>query len=620
MFESEHYSHSTLQECYDYCSKQRVLAIDTETTGLDFTVSKVIMLQIGDEHHQWAIDTRTENISILFPLFKSKDIVKVFANGKFDITMLQWNYGAEFENVCDIQLMEKVLNKSTISFKLVDILKRRTNRILNKNVRLNFVTKGSIPFTDEEIIYGLDDIIDLIPVARQQFEEASELNLTNTINLENEVLLAFCDIEVNGLKLDQKPWMELYHQAVVESHQIELELDNIVLKTPELEEFILDTIQSDLFTPIEDLRKVGIKWTSPKQVLNVFQKLIPELTGVNATLDLGIHKGKFAIIDAYIDYKEHTKLVTSYGEDFITKHVKQDGKVHTNFFQILETGRVSSSNPNMQQIPANNDYRNCFIPSKPGWVFVSSDFSSQELCIIAHGSQDPVWLKALEEGKDLHSVCAELVFKEKWFESADEDCAYYKDKAQAKCNCKEHGKLRTFVKTINFGLAYGMSAHKLHDSLRISLEEADLLIDNYFSTFPSIKGFLTKLGDFANNYGYITTYPPYYRRRWFENWGNSADYKTRGKVERAGKNTPIQGSGADMTKLGMVLIRREIKDKDLPVKMVMVVHDQIDTECEESYSSIWEIRMTELMEEAALKIIPSGLLKSDTHITSKWNK
>ena len=111
--------------------------------------------------------------------------------------------------------------------------------------------------------------------------------------------------------------------------------------------------------------------------------------------------------------KNEQKLANAYGTKFFN-YVNCDGKVHTNFSQILDTGRVSSSKPNMQQIPSDNTFRNCSLPRKPGWVFVSSDYSSQELNVIAYGSQDPVWLDALEKGMDLHGVCADLVFEDKW--------------------------------------------------------------------------------------------------------------------------------------------------------------------------------------------------------------
>ena len=276
----------------------------------------------------------------------------------------------------------------------------------------------------------------------------------------------------------------------------------------------------------------------------------------------------------------------------------------------------------MQQIPADNIYRNCFT-APDGWSFVSSDYSSQELNVIAYGSKDPVWMEALKNNEDLHSTCAELVYGDQWLTSGEDSCIYMSKKQ--KCKCPTHKKLRTNVKTINFGLAYGMGPNKLSDTLNISIDDAKLLIEKYFEAFPSIKGFLDKLGNYGKKYGYIKTFPPYNRKRWFTNWypriwDNKSSSMELGSIERASKNTPIQGASADMTKRALISMRDYIKEHNAPIKLVMTVHDQIDTICHTSYVSEWKEQMKVLMEEAARVILPSGLLKADTNISEKWEK
>ena len=343
------------------------------------------------------------------------------------------------------------------------------------------------------------------------------------------------------------------------------------------------------------------------QTLELFRCLVPDLEDVNGK-KLNKYRYKHKLIDEYIRYKERTKLANAYGTKFFN-YVNSDGKVHTNFSQILDTGRVSSSKPNMQQIPSDNTFRNCFI-TEPGWVFVSSDYSSQELNVIAYGSQDPVWLDALEKGLDLHGVCADLVFEDKW-RDADAD---------------EKKKLRTQIKAINFGLAYGMGPFKLADTLQISKQEAEALIEKYFTEFPNIRDFLQTLGTFGTRNGYIRTFKPFKRRRWFDTWypkmwNDRSKMMELGSIERASKNTPIQGSSADMTKLALIYIYNEIQESwSKDVKIVMTVHDQIDTICKKEIAEQWAVRMTELMEKAAIKIIPNGLLKADTNISETWEK
>lgn len=178
-----------------------------------------------------------------------------------------------------------------------------------------------------------------------------------------------------------------------------------------------------------------------------------------------------AIITDFENFKSSLKLLSSYGNKFF-ELVDMDGKVRTRFNQILTTGRVSSSKPNMQQIPVleevGNRYRNCFIPSEPGWVLVDSDYTAQELCVIADMSQDPVWLKALADGKDLHSVCAHMMYGKKWEDATEPGCAYFQKDArgspqQQKCSCKKHKTMRYDTKALDFGLAYGMSQFKLKE-------------------------------------------------------------------------------------------------------------------------------------------------------------
>lgn len=166
-----------------------------------------------------------------------------------------------------------------------------------------------------------------------------------------------------------------------------------------------------------------------------------------------------------------------------------------------------------------------------------------------------------------------------------------------------------------------MSEFKLSDTMGSTPEEAKELIDEYFKTFPKISGLLEFLGNFGLKNGYIQTFAPYYRRRHFTNYDPEVpDFKVKGQVERASKNSPIQGGSADMTKLAMVLIRREIIDNDWPVEMVMTVHDQIDTIVHKDKAQEWAVKMKELMEQAAKVILPSGRLKAEVTISNRWQK
>lgn len=619
---SPHYQLATIDDVVKYCENKEILGVDTETEGFDFTCKKMIMFQIGDDKKQFVIDTRIVSIEPLRNLLENKTITKIFHNAKFDYKFIKRWSNISCEGIYDTFLTERVLNcgKDKYGYGLKDVCKRYLNVDLNKDVRNQFIGLTGQPFKNDQIVYGAKDVEYLIKIRTHQLPLIDKYKLQNVVELENKVVSSFADIEYNGLELDVEQWSKLEAINTDNANKLEQDLDTMIRNDHRVRHFVSKYVQTDMFTPIEEIRDIDIKWTSPKQVLEVFQCLVPTLDNVNGK-QMYKYRFKFPLIDKYVKYKEAMKLCTSYGDAFF-KNLAADNKIHTNFHQILDTGRVSSSKPNMQQIPADNVYRNCFT-APSGWSFVSSDYSSQELNVIAFGSKDPVWLKALEQEQDLHSTCAELVYGEEWINVAEDNCLYMSKKQ--KCNCPSHKKLRTNVKTINFGLAYGMGPNKLADTLNISIDDAKILIEKYFEAFPSIKGFLDKLGNFGKKFGYIKTFPPYNRKRWFSNWypkiwNNKSSIMELGSIERASKNTPIQGASADMTKLALILMRDYIKEFNLPIKLVMTVHDQIDTICKDEYVGAWVIKMKELMEEAANQIVTNNLLKAEVTVSNCWEK
>ena len=401
---STSFKEGTIDDVVEYCSKAEVLGVDTETEGFDFTCKKMIMFQIGDEHQQFVIDTRFVSIEPLRDILESEDIIKIFHNAKFDYKFIKRWADIECANIYDTFLVERVINcGKDLRYGLAHLCDRYLGVELNKEVRNQFIGLTGQPFRDDQIVYGAKDVEYLLQIRQKQLPNIAKYKLENVVDLENKAVLAFSDIEYNGLDIDKDKWEVIAKQSERESIAMRSELDDMLIADPRLSEFISTVVQTDLFTDFDDIRKVNVKWTSPTQVLAVFQKLVPDLENVNGK-QMYKYRRKYPLIDKYVKYKEKMKLATSYGKDFF-KFVSGDGKIHTSFNQILDTGRVASRKPNMQQIPADNSFRNCFIAPE-GWCFVSSDYSSQELNVIAFGSKDPVWTDALQKGQDLHSVCA----------------------------------------------------------------------------------------------------------------------------------------------------------------------------------------------------------------------
>jgi DNA polymerase I-like protein with 3'-5' exonuclease and polymerase domains len=619
IFDSEQFYTATIEDVVKYCSSKTILGVDTETTGLDFISNSMTMFQIGDDTHQYVIDTRVISIEPLRDILTSQNIVKIFHNAKFDINFIRSCANILCDNIYDTMLAEKIINcGKEYSNSLKNTVKRHLGIDLPKLAQSSFINNTDSQFTTDQIVYGANDVKYLIEIHSKQASHIIVNKLKNVVELENRAVLAFADIEFNGLDLDKDRWIELSKESLKTAEHLQFILNNHIIQDFRLSKFIPMYVQGDLFGTVS--KQVDVNWDSPKQVLDVFQCLIPKLENVNGKA-MYKYRNKYPLINDYINYKEKMKIATSYGEAFLN-NLSTDDKIHTSFNQILDTGRVSSSKPNMQQIPASNRFRNCFTAPE-GWSFVSADYASQELNVIAFGSDDPVWMKALKQGQDLHSTCAELVYGKDWTNYAETDCKYMKDKSR--CECPTHKKLRTNVKTINFGLAYGMGPNKLADTLNISKQDAKQLIEDYFTAFPNIKGFLEKLANFGKQYGYIKTFPPFNRRRWFVNWypkiwSDESASMEMSSIERASKNTPIQGASADMTKLALVYIYEYLADKQLPVKVVMTVHDQIDTICADRYVDKWSETLTYLMEKAAKKVVTNGLLKADVNISKSWEK
>lgn len=401
-------------------------------------------------------------------------------------------------------------------------------------------------------------------------------------------------------------------------------------------------IDEGMFRPAGDCY---LNWNSDQQVLPLFQTIDKKLKGLSKE---ALSKFVHPIGKMKQEYGEALKLRSTYGEEFVKQHLEPDGKIRTTFNQVLTTGRVSSKNPNMQNIPAKetvgNRYRNCFT-CKPGWSYVDGDYTGQELCIIAYLSKDPVWTEALEKKQDIHSVCAAMVWPEKWLKAAmptcefyhawiDKDGNHYPDNSKSKCTCKKHGYIRYDVKSVNFGLSYGMTEYKLASDAEVSIQEARRIIADYFVAFPKIGNLLNYLGKFGVEKGYIQTVWPFFRKRFYPEWkhitedeiflhvqGIKHDWRL-GAIERASKNMPIQGTAGDMVKISICMIRWFLHDNNLQdrILQVMQVHDQDTTIAEDEIADWWKGELKRIMEEAAYFLIPNGLVKADVNKTARWSK
>lgn len=601
---------STIPKLVKWLKKQDIVGVDTETEGFFDFDNKVIMLQIGNLEDQYVIDTRVIDVSPLAPFFESSTLLKLFWNAKFDVNFLKFTFGFNVENLFDCFLAEAVLNagREDVRLSLEAAAFKYCHKKLDKTQRSKFVGLNGRPFTYQQIKYGAEDVALLPTIKGRQEQEINQLKLNRVINLENQAVLALADLELAGMSLDVKKWLSIATQTERNRDDAIRLLDSIVLGDKRFAKFVPTGTQTNLFGFEE--RRIHLNWGSPADKVKVLAAIGIEL-GTSNVMELLRYRHE-PLVAALLEYSKQNKLADAFGRGFLKYVNPHTGRVHQSIWQVLSTGRMSSNEPNLTQIPSKGalakDIRAAFIAA-PNHKFVGGDFSGCELRIIAEGSQDPVWLEAFRNGEDLHSKLACLTFG---IDIAD---------VETPPPFKPDTTYRNVQKTINFGLAYGMSEFKLSKTIDVDVEVAADIIARFFKAVPKVESYLAGLGKYSTSHMCSRTLAPFYRIRHYEIPSNEPNtWKVLGAIERAGKNHPIQGSNADLTKAALVFMRKYIKDNNVPVQIVNVIHDEIITEVHEDYAEEWRPIMEGIMVQAAQLVIKSIPVKVDCKISNHWTK
>jgi len=618
----------TVEQCLKDLQTSPEIQVDTETSGLDCHKAKIISLQLGTPFNQYFIDCRDIDILQFQNLLETK--LCILQNSKFDYKMFK-SAGIVLENIYDTMLAECVLycGYDKWGYGLKTLVKRYCNVDLNKEEQTSFINQGTKPFTERQIIYGLLDVTYLQTIKQEQFKLIEKYNLNYCIDLENKVVKALGDIEYNGMILNQESWLNLYSSYENKQKELIQELDNIVKTDIKLKKkYQLKYLQADLFG--YEIRNVAINYSSPLQIKEVCKTLGYPIDSTNdRELTKLVSKHKF--FEVLQNLREVNKIISTYGKSFLNYINPATGKIHTSFWQVLNTGRVSSGSkddnaPNLQNLPANNKFRNCF-QARPGFKWVSIDYSGQELRLMADASGEKGFIDVLNSGEDLHCYAGSMMFK-KPITKADKD-------------------LRNKAKTINFGKPYGMGPPKLADTLGISIEEAENLFEEYAKAFPVLNQWLENQGKFALKNKYSLTFAPCLRRRWYPNMDKAIELRTlaknvqkgsekskilwkeifqiEGQTQRNGGNSPIQGSGADICKEALVEVRELIKKYNRIYEqevafLICTVHDAIDVEVIDSLAVQFSEQMVQIMINCGNKYVKQVQMEVDVTITDVWMK
>ena len=532
--------------------QETVICFDTETTGTDANHCELVGLSFAVKHHHgWYVPVPADQkeaqaiVDEFKPVLEDENIGKIGQNIKYDVLMLKW-YGLQVKGpLFDTMLAHYVLDPDTRHN--MDVMSE--NYLGYKPVSITELigakgkAQGSMRDVEFEKIkeYAAEDAditLQLHNVFQPKIKQAEAEKLINDI--ECPLIYVLADMEYEGVRID--------HDTLAEFSK---ELEGDIAK---LERTVYD--------------KAGVRFNiaSPKQLGEVlFEKLMLDpkakktktgqyQTGEDVLLYLA---AKSDIVRDILDYRQLQKLKSTY-VDALPKMVSpKTGRVHTSYNQaVAATGRLSSTNPNLQNIPIRTErgreVRKAFIPRDENHTIVSADYSQIELRIIAEISKDANMLDAFAKNLDIHTATAAKVYGKELHEVTSDE--------------------RRNAKAVNFGIIYGQSAFGLSQSLGIPRKEAAEIIENYFIQYSGIKQYMADTMNFARENGYVCTLMG--RRRYLRDI-NSANQTVRGFAERNAINAPIQGSAADMIKIAMINIHRELKAQKLDARMTMQVHDEL---------------------------------------------
>lgn len=585
---------SNIEDAKKLCDKllqSPILSLDTETTSTNAIDAELVGLSFCiKEHEAYYVaispvrEEAQEMVNIFKPLYENADILKIGQNIKYDYEVLR-NYGVDIQGkMFDTMLAHYVWQpelRHNMDYMAETLLGYQTVHIEELIGQKGKNQKNMRDLKPEDICeYAAEDAditLQLRNVLEQKLDEVNARKLFEDIEMPLVKVLA--DMEINGVRLDtqqlketQKVFTERMNQY--EKHAFEEAGQEFNISSPrQVGEILFGKMQ---LVDKPKKTKTGQYVTSEE----VLQQL----------------RGKAPIVDDILNYRGMKKLLGTYVEALPKLIDAKDQHIHTSFNQaITATGRLSSSDPNLQNIPVRDDdgkeIRKCFIPDE-GCKWFSADYSQIELRIMAHLSGDENMIEAFREGFDIHRATAAKIWKEPMEDVSDSQ--------------------RKKAKQANFGIIYGITAFGLAQRMDIGNKEAKQLIEDYFQTFPKVQQYMEQAKLSARDKGYAETM--FGRRRYLPDIA-SGNNTVRGFAERNAINAPIQGSEADIIKIAMIRIWQRFKAEGLRSKMILQVHDELNFSVyPDEEEKVQEIVVRE-MQNAANLSVP---LTADSGLGDNW--
>ncbi len=588
-----------LDELIEVMKKAPYISFDTETTSLDYMNAELVGVSIALKpneafyipinHNYEGVEKQLEEhfvLEAIKPFLESDEIPKIGHNLKYDRHILQ-NLGIDLKGKLLDTMLFSYVNNSTITRHNLDAVSKRYLNI-NPTSYEDVAGKGAkqIPFSEVSIEVASEYASEDADISLKLYEHIEPLVQKETklaklySEIEGPLIYTLGDIERNGVLIDSEKLNE-------QSKELEakiLKLEQKVQKSAG-EDFNLGSPKQLQEILYEKLGLPVIKKT-PKGQPSTAESVLQELS-----MD-------FPIVQDILSYRAISKLKSTY-TDKLPKMVNSNtGRVHTSYHQaVTATGRLSSSDPNLQNIPIRSEegrrIREAFI-APDGYKILAADYSQIELRIMAHLSRDQGLMDAFAKGQDIHQATAAEIFST----NIDEVTA----------------NQRRSAKAINFGLIYGMSAFGLSKQLQITRAEAQKYIEQYFDRYPQVKHYMDETKQSAKKMGYVETV---FGRRLYLVDIESSNYQRRQYAERSAINAPMQGTAADLIKMAMILLHQKIKEESFEAKIIMQVHDELVIEVNENQSDeLSEITRSVMSEISKLDVD----LKVDADIGNNWDE
>lgn len=570
---------------------QPVVGLDTETTELDPYTSRLRLIQLATPDLVYIIDfdkfadgdtRKSEALEPLRRLLAAPRPIKIAHNAKFDAKFLKHNLGIDLGGLFDTLLASQLVGAGDIEERhgLETVAERYLNELVDKSERLS---NWNLELTQAQLEYAARDAAVLLPLREKLIERLKSESLVRVAQLEFECVMPVVDIELAGIFMHKDRWLE--QLGIVEKRRMELaeQLQQVLAE---------ESSQGSLFGGPQ---REDINLDSQQQLTKALNRLgipVPEST---RNWKLQPLAAQYPVIATLLEYRTVQKALTSYGTNMIELINPKTNRLHADFRQIgAPTGRFACTNPNIQQVPHAVEYRRCFSGYPDGRKLIIADYSQIELRILAEFSGDRGFMEAFNTGADLHRVTASQVFNT----GLDQ---VTKDQ-------------RDFAKRLNFGVVYGIGAQRFALMTGLSVSEAENVLRRYFSTYRELDTYLRDAANRAvSDRQARTGSGRLVRFRYDEN-----DRQQVSMTQRNGKNTPIQGTSADILKRALRLLKDELSHTN--AQIVNIIHDEIVVEADADEAQDVAAKVERIMCAAGQEYLKTVPVKVETEIADEWVK